>query len=233
VPTWYQTEAGQVRLARDRAVVTELQPGLRYEERDGALGLVGDVVIRTTSGIPLRTPLQIDFPDDYPQTEPSARDVAQRFLPHDADHHFIGDKLCLWVGIESRFRSDDPDGLRKFLTEVSVQLMRNFVWEDDPAGGYPGAARPHGPTAAYVEIVSEALRLPKSVVPRMWSALGGQVGRNTRCPCGSGVRYRNCCRRLVDRFRRAHTADDVALAAAVLRRSMRRADLMQEKGASA
>lgn len=229
---WYETEAGRARLEHDRRIVAELQPELRYEEKDGALHLVGDVVFRTESGIPERIPSQIDFPADYPQGEPVARDIANRFPQHDADHHFIGDKLCLWVGIETRYRPDDPDGLRKVIDEVVVFLVRQLVWENEPERGYPGPARPHGLGASYAQIAGEALRMHEAASARMWRAIAGNVSRKTWCPCGRRRRYLNCHRDLVERFRARHSADEILLIAEVLRHQALRLPFPQ-KGAAA
>jgi hypothetical protein len=230
VPSWYATEAGRARLAHDRRIVEDLQPGLRHEERDGAMHLVGEIVVRTESGIPLRVPLQIDFPGDYPSAEPRARDITSRFT-HDSDHHFIDNAFCLWLGIESRYRSNDPDGLRAILTEVGVQVLRLLVWESEPQGGYPGPARPHGPSA-YAEIVGEALGVHESIAMRMWRALEGSVGRNGRCPCGSGVRYRHCHLERVARFRAAHSMEEMRVLVEILRSLALRLPFPFAKGAA-
>lgn len=174
---------------------------MRYEvQPDGAMWLVGDFLLETQSGIPHRIPTVIEFPRDYPRHEPIAHDITSRFQ-HDADHHFIGDRACLWLKpVESKWQRNDPDALQTFLDELLIFYFRQLAMENDPAGGYPGPARAHGFPPAYVEVLTERLRIPRAAIRRMRHALAGSVRRSAPCPCGSGMRYRECHRSEISRF---------------------------------
>jgi hypothetical protein len=67
------------------------------------------------------------------------------------------------------------------------------MMEADPTVSYPGPRRGHG-VLGYVEHLEERLRMSRWELPRMRYAIGGGVGRNAPCPCGKGIRYRNCHR---------------------------------------
>jgi len=190
---------------------------LRYKcQTDGALWLVGDFLMHTQSGIPHRIPTIIEFPYDYPRHEPTGRDFTGRFQ-HDADHHFIGDHACLWLKqLESEWRRDDPDALQLFLDQLTIFYFRQLVMENDPSGEYPGLARAHGYGPAYVEVLSERLRLPQAEVRRMRHALAGDLRRSARCPCGSGLPYRACHRDEISKFRGQVSQEQLAQVLAYL-----------------
>lgn len=192
---------GDARLDHDKAIVAELAPDLHHEvQADGHMALVGDLVVKTDSGVPFRIATQIDFPDAYPEREPIARDIANRFS-HEDDRHFSrGDECCLWLDVETKWRPRDPDALRIFLHELVIFFTRQLIIDAQPTKGYRGPQRAHG-GAAYVDHMVERWRMPLTELPRMRKALAGEVSRNARCPCGNGNRYRKCHREQILQFR--------------------------------
>jgi hypothetical protein len=197
---WFEG-AGRARLEHDQAVIAEDQPELSYAtRRDGSLVLQGYVTFKLASGSPQRIGTRIEFPPDYPAHEPLAFDAAGRFK-HDANHHFYtSGRCCLWLDAESRWRPNDPDGIRRFIEELKVFWYRQLMMEANPRLPYPGLARGHG-VEGYLEHLEERLRIPIRDLPRMIGALSGGVYRNAPCPCGRRVRYRHCHRDAIRRFR--------------------------------
>jgi hypothetical protein len=197
---WFEG-AGRARLEHDKAIVAEDQPNLAYvAQRDGSLALVGDFTFKLPSGSPQRIATRIEFPVGYPNHEPLAFETDRRFR-HDADHHFYGnDRCCLWLDVETRWRSSDPGALRRFLDELKVFYYRQLMMEANPNLPYPGPSRGHG-TLGYLEHLEERLRLRTVDLPRLIRALDGGVYRNAPCPCGRRIRYRKCHRRAIVRYR--------------------------------
>lgn len=193
---------GSARLAHDAAIVLEMQPGLRHEEQaDGRMALVGEIEVRTESGVPHRIPSRIDFPPDYPRTEPVALETGNRF-PHTTDRHFYSKpdgRCCLWLDVASEWRPRDPDALRHFLDQLATFYHRQLILDVDLDAGWPGREHVHG-GAAYVEHLMGRWGMSRGALRRMTPALEGRVSRSGRCPCGSGRRFRRCHQTEVDEF---------------------------------
>lgn len=198
--TWFEG-AGAARLEHDKATVAEDQPNLRYVVRpDGSLSLVGDVTFKLRHGGPQRIPTRIDFPEDYPEREPRAYQTPKRF-PRGSKHHFYDDgQACLWLDVETKWRSSDPDALRMFLDQLCLFYLRQLAMEANPNLPFPGPARGHG-VFGYIEYLEERLRMPRRKLSRMLPAMSGGVYRNAPCPCGRRVRYRKCHREAIRRFK--------------------------------
>lgn len=197
---WYEGD-GARRLAIDQRIVANF-PELRHEPQpDGGMWLAGNLIVKTASGVPHRIPTRIEFPDEYPEGEPRAFEPSARF-PHDADHHFIGDRACLWLDVDSKWDPGKPEALDDFLRELVTFYLRQLAMEANPAQSYPGPARPHGLLDGYLDYLGEQLRLPRRAIPHMRGALAGNLSRNAPCPCGSRVRYRHCHKAAIDVFRR-------------------------------
>lgn len=195
---WYEQDAGK-RLATDWAVVEKCYPGLSYrvddaEERvylEGALLLALEQT-RVRTDIQVR----IEFPPGYPLKEPRAYDSAGRF-PHIADRHFFPDgRCCLWLPPESQWDRAAPDGLCRYLDQVALFFYRQLLCDALSTNGrviWPGKARAHG-DLGYVEYVLDLLDGDEKMLDVLAPALGNtiQLGRNDRCPCGSGIKYKRC-----------------------------------------
>lgn len=209
----------------DQSIVALLQPELSYVyDPSGVPSLTGNFVVLTRSGIPERIATTITFPLDYPRREPRAKEVGGRF-PHEVDRHFYEDgTACLWLDVESKWMPRDPEALRDFLDEVATFYLRQLMMESDPSLPYPGPARAHGYTPAYVEYLAEKLRMPAYEVPFMRKALARGLSRNAPCPCGSGIRFRHCHQVLVEDFRARMQPDRLVQLAADLDRAVRRAN---------
>ena len=165
------------------------------------MALVGDVEVRTQSGIPHGIPTRVEFPVGYPRVEPVAFETGNRF-PHILDRHFYSNpegRCCLWLDVASGWRPRDLDALRHFLDQLATFYHRQLILDVDPTAGWPGREHVHG-GAAYVEHLRNRWRMSAGELRRMAPALAGGMSRNGRCPCGSGRRYRHCHQSSVEAF---------------------------------
>ena len=204
IPRRWWEGAGSARLERDRAIVAGEQPGLLFVERDGIMTLEGEVVIRSASGIPDRTPTLIVFPPEYPAKEPVAFEPTERFR-HDGPHHFwTNGKICLWLDVATPWNPKDPNGLRMFLDQLTLFYERQLIMARDPTASWPGGGWGHNEDG-YIEYLRQEWGLSDDVIRRMASALAGRRHNASPCPCGSRRQYRKCHRSQVDQFRsKAH-----------------------------
>jgi hypothetical protein len=200
IPRRWWEGAGSARFKRDRAIVAGEQPGLQIVERDGIMTLEGDVVIRSASGIPDRTPTLILFPPEYPTKEPMAFEPTNRF-EHDGNHHFwTNAKCCLWLDVATPWNPKDPDGLRMFLDQLALFYERQLIMLMDPTAPWPGGGWDHN-EYGYIEFMRQEWGLSETAIRRMASALAGRRHNASPCPCGRRRQYRKCHRSQVDQFR--------------------------------
>lgn len=190
---WHERDPGC--LARDRALVAARYPGLEYhiDEASGKVDVTGTITLGSECGI--RTPIgvRIAFPANYPDAEPQAYDAAGRF-PHNPDRHFYpGGQCCLWLPPESRWRRTDPHALALFLDELAMFLDRQLTFEATGHKVWPGGQRSHG-DKGYCEYIVDFFGGDQSLVTALAPALANvpDLGRNSRCPCGSGRKYKHC-----------------------------------------
>lgn len=199
--SWFERDAGDARLAADRQLIAAAYPNLKYglNFRRHEVFLRGDIVlVEASSGIPTRIATEVRFPDDYPETEPQAFEIGNRFV-HEVDRHFYSDTegCCLWLPPESQWDEKDPAALMNFLDHVTLFYERQLIF--DASGGkiWPWGERGHG-NNGYLEFFAERLggignaRIFEKIVRKKI-----QLPRRSQCPCGSGRRYKDCHERAV------------------------------------
>ena len=199
---WWDGRRGAERFARDKTIVAEEQPELRWVEVDGAMRLEGNFIVKLASGIPERIWVVIVFPVDYPQREPSAFEPKGRFQPQDVVRHFFtaNGKCCLWLDVASPWRAGDREALRTFLDQLAVWFHRQLVYDSNPAAGWPGPEYAHS-AEAYFQYFLEDWGLSETALVRLGRGFVGRLGSKDPCPCGSNAQYRRCHQPQIDRFR--------------------------------
>lgn len=202
---WFERAEGATRLAHDQALVAREYPSLsfRIDRESGDVYLEGSLVYRSESGIPTEVPIRIDFPFDYPNREPRAFDVAGLF-EHSWDRHFANKEgaCCLWLPPKSRWNISDPDTLLTFLDEVVLFFHRQLIYDATGRKDWPGPQYGHR-LDGYEQWIAEefdnegALR---AFVPVLNANL--KIGRNDRCPCESGRKFKRCHAEILENIRR-------------------------------
>lgn len=203
---WYERSEGVARLVHDRALIAEAYSTLSHRIDDEAerVHLDGVLVYRAACGIPTEIDVRVDFPFDYPRSEPQAYDAARRF-PHSMNRHFSTEDgcCCLWIPPKSRWNPQDRNTLIPFLDEVAVFFDRQLVYDASGQVAWPGGQYGHG-AAGYKEWIVEefggSAETVAAFLPMMEGAM--EVGRNDRCPCGSGLKFKRCHGPTLDRVRR-------------------------------
>ena len=95
---WFERADGYV-LRAEEALVKELYPLLRFrlDTDAGKMNLEGDFVLQTDCGVSTSIAIRVEFPCDYPDSEPVAFDAAGRF-PALVERYIIWDgQFCLWL----------------------------------------------------------------------------------------------------------------------------------------
>lgn len=165
-------------------------PGLafRVDAERRRVVLEGTIVLKDEGcGVETRVATRLEFPRDYPASEPTAYEVGGRF-PRDIDRHFgQGGYCCLWLPPQSPWDPRAPDALLTFLDQVAAFYDDQLLYE--ATGRWPRPEWAHG-AAGYVEYLLERLDGEESVLDAL--AAGLRLGPNHPCPCGRGPKYKRC-----------------------------------------
>lgn len=191
---WFERDEGDARLAYDRAFIAYDYPFLKYglNFRLRQVFLSGVIVLRAECGIPTRIKTSIVFPDAYPEHEPLAYEVGNKF-DHDIDRHFYRNgRCCIWLDAESEWKPHDPSALLNFLHQVSFFFERQLIYDADPQKRWAWGGRGHG-IDGYIEFVQETLG-GASLADIFMPLLSGKeaVSPNSACLCGSKRKFKNC-----------------------------------------
>jgi hypothetical protein len=214
---WYEAKGGG-RFRADRELVGRHYPSLSFKI-DGKTKraiLEGELRFESHCGASSAIAVRIDFPDDYPKSEPIAYDSSSRFI-HDAAGHFYEDgRSCLWLGCESEWDRTDPDALLVFIDQVTVFFHRQLVFEAGDRKKWPGPARGHG-SEGYLEFLRDELNVPDEIFRRLLPAFRNyrEFFKYDLCPCGSGKRFRWChdgqVKEILGRAGRRHLQERLAV----------------------
>jgi hypothetical protein len=181
------------RLRADSELVRVHYPGLSLLRNGEAAEFVGDITIGSECGIGTQIQTRIVVPDGYPEEEPTAFDVAERF-PRDPDAHINPDgSCCLWVWWDSAWDGRQPDALLKFVDQLVVFFHKQLLFEATGRKRWPGDARGHGQDG-YKEYLCETLNIAPALLPDFVSLLvsWSDADKYLRCPCGSAKKIRWC-----------------------------------------
>jgi hypothetical protein len=138
--------------------------------------------------------LRIEYPKNFPyRNQPPSvyLESHQDRWKNSGNCHIESNwKLCLFVPGESGINFADSASLNDLFAVIHTFLFKQRIYQKRLArtiitGGvarWPGEDRSHGEQG-----IREAIR-----------AMGG-VGRNAPCPCGSGLKYKKCHMRMLER----------------------------------
>ena len=191
---WFEREGG-VLLCAERALVERDYPGLAFhvDAGSGRMHLIGAITLLSDCGVATPISVRVEFPFDYPQSEPTAYDGSKQF-PEEVDRHILkGGQFCLWLPPCSPWNPDDPNRLLRFLDEVTVFVERQLVYEATGGRTWPGPQRKHG-RAGYEEFMLSLLGGSDAHLQALLPAILNREspGRNDLCPCRSGRKYKRC-----------------------------------------
>jgi hypothetical protein len=198
---WFERDEGDERLKRDRALICHDYPDLRYglNHRLKRLFLDGTITLCAECGIRTRIRTRVVFGDFYPEYEPIAYEAGGMF-PHIANRHFYPDGgCCLWLPVESQWRTQAVTGLHSYLDQVATFFERQLIYDASPDKLWAWGHRGHG-IEGHIEFMQEALGTDSSLISNFGGLLSGheEIAPNSECPCESGKKYKHChARRIV------------------------------------
>ena len=147
--------------------------------------------------------VKVELHPSYPDTPPVVYDVGKRF-PSSPDYHNEHDgKLCLTLPQRKSLDLSGDDALVKLLDQVVLFAHRAFIREQ--TGAWPGPEEPHGQEAVLRLLHEETMGVDDPAARQRLDEVvrGEDPSRNSRCPCGSGSKYKACHLLYVQAARRA------------------------------
>ncbi len=192
---WFERSGGAL-LRQQQELVDAHYPGIVFQAdgEDFRMSLEGDIVLEAECGVLTKIPIRVDFPYDYPASEPVAYDAAA-FFPRDVDRHILSDgQFCLWLPPCSPWDEGDPNSsLLRFLDEVTVFLERQLIYDATGGKEWPGPQQRHG-KYGYLDFMLSIWGDNGEHFRALFPVIVGREspGRNEPCPCGSQVKYKRC-----------------------------------------
>ncbi len=191
--TWYRSRPQLLEAIRD-----DLERNYRdlcLIERNGTVLVCGAFPIVHDGDVLDRYRIEIEFPNDYPKTLPTVREVGGR-IPWTLERHvlpfsgvacvFVGEDWLLEVGAEPSFLQYLDGPVRNFF------LGQSLVEAGHP---WPFGVRSHGKLGVLEAYGEWFGTVDEATIVRYLDCLSqeGLKGHWT-CPCGSGRRVRHCHR---------------------------------------
>lgn len=201
--------ASTARLLRDRALLAQHYPKLRFEISKTAESPIsaiatGPLAIMMPDGTIEAVEVRIEFARIYPTRAPRAYDVAKRWTPERARHIEPDGHFCLFLRALDEPDMSDESSLILFMNDLEQFLRQQFILDSqrrfNPAASFPGPEWPHG-NLAYAVFAARLLRQEEQHVSEaLWQAAVDAPDRHAPCPCGAGLTHEQChfgtCRKL-------------------------------------
>jgi hypothetical protein len=201
---WYEGAAGRSRLQADLDMVAGEFPSLEltYTKTRKYAILKGTIAVNIGSRheIIREAPVSVMFPSDYPNVEPDGFISEGTFAAHPgkmfADRHMTETGwCCLELPADSLWDANDPDALRKWLTNFVFFVHRQFLY-DINGGIWPGPEWEHG-DKGWAQFILE--KIDTLLIPVFMRRLReSPYQRHSPCPCGSTNVFAQCHKRDLD-----------------------------------
>ena len=204
-----------------RREVEAAYPDLRFEQRGSHVWLVGPFVIAGDDGVELtRFELAIRLPHDFPEGVPAVYEANGRIRPF-ADYHAYRDaRACLWAPGERWKHWPRGSSLVDFLKGPLRSHLADRAYFE--LSGEWLVERPHnedGVVQAFEEMLGIVGADRVTAFLRLFTR--GQPKGHWICPCGSGLRLRDCHGDVVHELAQRLSADEVEQALFIMTRSTR------------
>ena len=187
-----------------RSALRECQPNLHLHIDDSGRALISGTfaVVDLNGRVLERYKISIELLSDYPRSLPVVCELAGR-IPRDSDHHINpgSGTACVLLPDERWKRFPEGTPFRQYLEGPlrDFFLGQSLVFFGDP---WPAGEWGHGPFGRR-EYYQELLGTEDSdQIDRFLFVLSKRnLKTHWDCPCGSGMRIRDCCQSKIEGLR--------------------------------
>jgi hypothetical protein len=138
------------------------------------------------------------FSQNYPNEPPLVIEVDGKIDPR--FHHYSNGALCLAVPAEYNIIFAKTPTLENFILNLLNPYLAGWLWHKQ-FGDVPWGERSHG-WIGLCESYHELLKIDakENVIPFLEQLARGVIHQRANCPCGSGKPYRNCHKKIINKF---------------------------------
>lgn len=186
------------RIIKDIDHSLKFYPKLKRVQKEGLVSVSGEIpIIHSQMGEIDKYKVVINFPNEFPNCFPKVIETSNK-IPRIADRHVNRDNtLCLAVLPEELAICKNGISFKFFLDKVLIPHLARETYREQ-TGNYPDGEFGHGFEGVweyYEEILSQKNRVLiiselEQIVDSNWP------GRNSECPCGSGIKFKKCHQRI-------------------------------------
>jgi SEC-C motif len=170
-----------------------------YEEHhvdDGRLIVVGHLSRRRRYGGTESLRVRLEYPSDFPDTEPKVIDQDKVFKPSAAGHQFSDYSLCLQFPLRGEFSTDAEVLISEVLGAAWNWMVKRNIFERNGQRGWPGTAEEHGYAGPYRTLAVERAAASREIFLEVWVEWAISTRSYPRlgetCPCLSGRKLGKC-----------------------------------------
>jgi len=182
---------------RELDIIKTDYPNLHYRNTPNVLVLEGEIAFDITcqkAGERIRITdsylVQISFPDDYPQSHPTVKEIGGR-IPK--NYHKTGDELCLGIPSEIYLKFAENPTLLHFIRELLEPYLYKYSHWEKHNGKTPFDERPHGGEGV-LEYYSEIFGVKDNdaIIDLLEIPASKAYKQSMICPCGNGKKLKKC-----------------------------------------
>jgi hypothetical protein len=182
------------------AVVSKF-PDLSWRWHDDVPILKGIYQFKTEyRGIPFQDSfnLKFNFPQNYPENIPLVNELDKK-IP-DKFHHFTNGNLCLCTPLEQWLVFSKEPTLENYIKNLLNPYLLSWLWYDK-FNEMPWGERSHG-VMGLVQSYQEKLNINdlEHTILFMVKFIKNEMYQRQDCPCGSGLPFRKCHKKIINRL---------------------------------
>lgn len=142
--------------------------------------------------------LKFDFPIDYPNSLPLVTETGGKIDP--SFHHYTSGGLCLCATTEQYMVFSKDPTLKNYIENLVNPYLVSWLWYKR-FGVMPWGERVHGPQGLF-DSYKELLKIddPYRVLPFLQKIVYNAINQREDCPCGSGISFRHCHKKIINRL---------------------------------
>jgi len=153
--------------------------------------------------------VEIEIPDDYPQSPPTVREVGSK-IPKDREFHVNthDGTLCLGAPLAVKRTFAEQRSLLWFVEKQVVPFLFGISYKMK-YGQFPFGELSHG-SKGLLEHYKELFAVKDDFVVLEFFRLlcVGSYDEHAMCPCGSGLKLRTCHRKILKKVRRQQRTEE-------------------------
>ena len=170
-----------------------------YEEHhldSGALIVIGQLSRKRRYGGTESLRIRVEYPRDFPDTEPRVVDHDKVFRPSAAGHQFSDYCLCLQFPLRGEFSRDAQVLISEVLGAAWNWMLKRNIFERNGQRDWPGETEEHGYAGPYRTLAFERAAASRAIFLEVWVEWAISTGSRPRlgeaCPCLSGRSLGEC-----------------------------------------